>query len=270
MDNRKHHLAGLILPRSDELDRRYCSLIGLGDGMFGFCGGIPITILVWGAGGGSRPGMFGDGAAGGFASYSGSIPYGAVLTLTLIVGAPGENSPKEWGGGGGGGYSGVFEGTVVSQASALVIAGAGGGGGDEWPDAGGGSTGKTGQPYSGGPLKGGSSLDGTLVARGGYPGGGDGYGVEGSRGGGGGGGGYEGGAAGHIESGMQSGYGGSCYTRSGIIMPGETVTPGNVSASERGNAGNPQAAGKVVIYVNAKLFMALSTPQTQIVTITGA
>lgn len=270
MNDWKRLQTALIVPQRGDDDRRYCRLVGLDNGLFGFGGGVPITILTWGAGGGSRPGQFGNGAAGGFASYSGSIPYGAVLILTLIVGAPGENSPREWGGGGGGGYSGVFEGTVLSQASALVIAGAGGGGGDEWPDAGGTTTGKAGQPYSGGPLKGGSSLDGTLVARGGYPGGGDGYGVEGNRGSGGGGGGYEGGAAGHIESGMQSGYGGSCYTRSGIIMPGETVTPGNVSASERGNAGNPETAGKVIIYVNGKLFIALSTPQTQTVTITGA
>ncbi len=60
-------------------------------------------------------------------------------TLTIVVGGAGAGGTGGFGGGGvagflgvaggGGGYSGVFDGTTLDQAHALLVAGGGGGGG---------------------------------------------------------------------------------------------------------------------------------------------
>lgn len=230
---------------------------------------------MWGAGGGSIMGCKGGGGA--FASFSGYIPFG--YRLTVVVGAAGQ-------GGGplvasGGGFSGAFEGGTVSQASALVVAGAGGGAAGMNDGFSGGTftgVGPTGEVYSGGPLQGGSSFMGSLAKRGGSPGGGDAYATSDDRKSGGGGGGYLGGAAGPNLGGADgpsgardaSGWGGSCYTKGGVILSGYWEKAGNYEHPDRGASGDPNTDGRVIVRVNGKNFLNLSTPQTQTISITGA
>lgn len=206
-------------------------------------------LLSWGAGGGTMGVQVGG--AGGFTSATTPPTVGK---LTIRVGGPGAIATGGMPGGGGGagangagggGFSGVFLGSdPPSRATFLVIAAGGGGAGSQGR---GGNAGGFGIGLNGGQP--GSALAG---------GSGGGTGASGddflggaaltTTSGGGGGGGYNGGGAGGDTSG---GGGGFSFAGNGAISPvylnGTSGLPGNKDHPDRGTAGNPGAAGAVLV-----------------------
>lgn len=220
-----------------------------------------VRISAWGAGGGNGRNNA-NAAAGGFAQAE--IVLAPAETLTLIVGAPGQDSPGQGpgiggepgggsggssnsqGGGGGGGYSGVFRGSPA-QATAVLIAGGGagsGGGNGSAPIAGAGG-GADGQAGSGGAGATQSTGFGPLLGgTGGSQGSGD--------GGGGGGGGWFGGQGGSgANQDAFGGGGGSAFaapTAEAVdLQVGDRATAGNATHPDRGTAGDPTAAGAIFV-----------------------
>lgn len=240
----------------------------------GGAGGGPVTIKMWGAGGGTGHPYGPVGGAGGYAT--GTFTFASGTTLIVRVGGAGIYVQKSsgtnaggWpgggisgnansnsqGAGGGGGYSGVFVSTTP-----VLIAGAGGGCGyfDTQGGAGGGSSGQTAVPRSGytASTGGTQSAGGTTGSP--YSGqSGNGSSLQGGPGsngsdttsGGGGGGYYGGGGGGYSSSGGGgSGFATTNYSATGTTLTaGSYTTPGNSSDSDRGTAGNPQVNGKLII-----------------------
>jgi hypothetical protein len=221
-----------------------------------------IRIKAWGAGGGNGSANT-LGAAGGFASVEvDSVPGNSIL---VVVGGPGLNAPGQGpgmggvpgggnggssnsqGGGGGGGFSGVFTGGAIDATTAIVIAGGGGGsgggnGGQRRGGAGGGTDGQASTASAGGTQT--TGFASLMGGNGGSQGSGD--------GGGGGGGGWFGGFGGNgANSDAFGGGGGSGYARPSASTPvlttGSVAVPGNDGDADRGSAGEPGAAGLVVI-----------------------
>lgn len=252
-------------------------------------------VKAWGGGGGKdahnaprTPG--GAGFAGGTVAFLKGVPY------TLSAGQPGGTSVAfgaaaaggypgggtaaggvDFIGGGGGGYTGLL------APSNEVILIAGGGGGTSWQSnagAGGGATGETGGPDAGGGGQGG--LGGTQSAGGaggaspGLPGApgalrqGGNSAATGNISGGAGGAGYYGGGTGGAQNIVGGGGGGGgsgflhpSYVVLGTLTAGVGATPGNSADAARGTAGDPQAAGRVVITATtpATFYIAAMTVQ---------
>ena len=225
-----------------------------------------INAKMWGAGGSSNSGNTYSGGAGGYAS--GTIALTGGTSYKVRVGSP--TGGGSGGSGAGGGYSGIFV-TSETHANSVIIAGGGGGGAnrysvDQVQAAGGGASGQTGG-YVSSPAGGGGGTQtagGTGSSAGTSRAGTDGSALTGgvgnsagSYGGGGGGSGYYGGGGGASRVGGDggnngcggggSGYIGHSSVSNGVNTAGNTVTPGNSSDSDRGTAGNPAVAGKVVI-----------------------
>ena len=227
-----------------------------------------INAKMWGAGGSTTGNL--AGGAGGYAS--GTIALTGGTSYKIRVGS--ETGGGSGGSGSGGGYSGIFV-TSETHANSVMIAGGGGGGCSQYsvsqvPGAGGGSSGQSGgyQGTSGGQggtqsAGGAGSAEGTNRAgtAGSALTGGVGN-SAGSYGGGGGGSGYYGGGGGSSRvggdggnSGMGgggSGYIGHSSVSNGVSTAGNQGTPGNSSDSDRGTAGNPAVAGKVVISASSQ------------------
>lgn len=243
---------------------------------------VKVSLKAWGAGGGSSNAFYGKwptGGGGGFAG--GSFTFAANQSYTLVVGSGGAqgttSGPAVGGigfggsggfgggyahGGAGGGLTGLFFGTSVTQANAMLIAGGGGGsGGDnvlpQSGTAGGGSAVAAGPgptpvvpPTATAP---GANASGMLGASGGVSPYGYGYG--------GGGGGYWGGGASVMRF-VNDAYGGTgglgYYLPSAISNPVLTTgigsTPGNSGESERpagagvGGRYAPGGPGAVVLH----------------------
>ena len=220
------------------------------------------VLKMWGQGKGT--------ARGGYTTGRVSLTGTQTYAVRLNAGGGSAGTSSGWvGREDGGGYAGLFVGTSITQANALLIAGgaggqgtghstvaggngggSSGGGGSTSPDSqigssgGGGGTqssgggGGGGGGSSGGSLQGGRGGDGQT---GGYSNaGGGGGGGGGYFGGGGGGGGNDFGSATRSSSG---GGGGSGYVRSGIT--GSTSTFSN--APNRGSAGDINGNSRVVI-----------------------
>jgi hypothetical protein len=249
-----------------------------------------IRVMMWGAGGGGgQAGGWSYGAPGGAGGYAtGIVTVTPTANVYVVVGGNGATNAttSAYGGGGpvvgggdnhyggsGGGYSGLFSGTSLTQANAIMIAGGGGGGGSSRAGAGnvggagGGLQGENGgSPYdgktdyrgqagtqtaAGGVINNSSSGQGAL--QGGTCTAGSGYG------GGGGGGWYGGSGGGYSEQNtMSGGGGGSGYLHptlvtSGNLIAGSGSVPGNNAEVLRGNFGNGGAVasagqpGRVII-----------------------
>lgn len=151
--------------------------------------------------------------------------------------------------GSGGGLSGLFT-ASASQANALLVAGGGGGGGDNFGggagQAGVDTTASSGKPGGGATASAGGSAgvagsDGVGYAGTAFQGAS--YLTNGGSGGGGGGGYFGGGSGGKNNYIGSSGGGGSNYASPLVASPqlvnGDTVTPGQASDPDRGNAGAP-------------------------------
>ena len=228
---------------------------------------LTIDTKMWGAGGSTGGNL--SGGAGGYSSGTLSLTGGT----SYIIRVGSQTGGGTGGSGTGGGYSGIFE-TIEAHANSVIIAGGGGGGCSQYsvsqvPGAGGGLSGQSGgyQGTSGG--QGGTQSAGGAAAdeglnRGGTAGsaltGGIGN-SAGAYGGGGGGSGYYGGGGGASRiggdggnSGMGgggSGYIGHSIVSNGVTTAGNQATPGNSTDTDRGTAGNPAVAGKVIISVAA-------------------
>ena len=227
--------------------------------------------------------MWGQGASGNaYGGYSeGFVPItlNSDYTIKLNAGA----GPTRTGSGSGtnqgypgGGYAGMFDGTTVSQSSAIMIAGGAGGGAPSIGGsassnggAGGGSSGTAGQ-NSADTVTGSTGGGGGSQSSGGYAGSGSGtsatsgsalQGGTGGQGsgtssnwsaGGGGGGGYFGGGGGgggdDYGSGTRaaSGGGGGSGFIDSVVISGVTQGYGNTSDPDRGNAGQPGYNSRVV------------------------
>lgn len=205
------------------------------------------VVAMWGAGGGTGA-SGGSGGAGGFTSGVITLTQGTTYTVLVGQGGRAGSGGTALGGGGGGdtyrggggGYTGLFEGTTISQAAARMMAGGGGGsGGDannsadiEQGGAGGGTSGQQGSPNASAyhPVPGTQTTgNAPLTGAGRLSGGGGGY--------------Y--GGEGGVDSGpyASGGGGGSGYIHSsvsgGVTTTGDRTVPAESSNPLRGTAGTP-------------------------------
>lgn len=247
---------------------------------------VPVSMKMWGAGGGSASSngtSGGNGGAGGYAGGVYTLKYG--INYEIIVGSAGAGTSAGRTAAGGGAGTGM---QFAGNSTPIIVAGGGGGGGGSGNSgtAGGGSSGQaqitsgdspTGFPgtqagpgaggvggrrtgAAGSGRNGGAGNTGSIAVSGGTGfGNGGGGAVNGSdAGSGGGGGGYYGGGEGGGNLGGAGGGGGSGYVHptlvtSGVITAGSDQTPGNASDSGRGTAGaaginsNSGNSGKFII-----------------------
>lgn len=225
---------------------------------------INVNVKMWGAGGSTTGDV--SGGAGGYSS--GTIAMTSGSTYKLRIGSP--TGGGSGGSGAGGGYSGIFL-TDETHANSVMIAGAGGGGGStysttQYQGAGGGSSGQSGSGAASGTsgVGGSQTAGGAGASSGSAWGGGSGGALTGGAGastgaygGGGGGSGYYGGGGGasriggdggnNVCGGGGSGYIGHSSVTNGVTTTGNRTTPANSSDSDRGTAGNPATAGKIII-----------------------
>ncbi len=240
------------------------------------CGISNITVMLWGAGGGSANGA-GGGSGGGGAFISGTlnVPQGAPLTM-IVGGGGGQAGASSYGGGGGGtiGGTGFFTGGSGGGRAAIQypvntdLVTAGGGGGAGYPDGanplcnggGGGAPngaagsyalsgtvefGGGGTPTAGGAA--GCSSNGLCGDAGNTYTGGVAGGPDDSWIGGGGGGGYFGGGGGGSYEGSGGGGGSSYVTNAAFTLTTETggVTSNNTSGTTGSGTGTSSAPGSV-------------------------
>ena len=243
-------------------------------------GTTKISVIMWGAGGGSDAVGY-VGGAGGYADGTLDVTPGEVLSI-LVGGAGGACSAGVgtggFGGGGDGGAGslgacgGGGRSEVVGVAGTITAGGGGGSGrgGAKNGGAGGGALGQVGLPTGsacygngtggiggsgGGSGTGGAA--GTGCAGGLGTGSGSagsattgGKGGDGTRAGGGGGGGWGGGGGGGSSASWSAGAGGGGggrTTAGGTTLTGDTATPPMASSPYRGTAGEPDKPGKVVL-----------------------
>lgn len=222
-------------------------------------------VRMWGEGG--------DHSKGGYSTGSVAFTLNNTYTVKLNTGGGNAGNSSGWvGNDNGGGYAGLFDGTVVSQSDAIMMAGGGGGTGyghGHSPGGnGGGASGGSGTNSSDSEIGstgggGGSQSSGGSLGNGGS-GGSSGSALQGGTGrvgsgsysnyggGGGGGGGYYGGGGGgggndngNTTRNASGGGGGSGFIASTGITGG--VTGAWQDADDRGNAGEAGRNSRVVI-----------------------
>jgi len=231
----------------------------------------PISIKMWGAGGGGTNWPYaGKGGGGGFSS--GVITWDDTLgvsEISIVVGGRGREGnivpsggtpggggngggTNTYGNAGGGGFTGIFKGSsYTNQTDALMIAGGGGGASNaSQENAGGGTEGQSGSSTQSGD--GGTQSAGGAGGVGGSATGSAGSALQGGTGGtangtytgaGGGGGYFGGGGGGHTTSsylgagGGGSGYLHPTYVTNGTTTAGSYEVPANNTDADRGTAG---------------------------------